>query len=69
MLRYFVQHAGRVLTHSQLLREIWDLDDVEKTARLRVYVTYLREKIENNPAKPELLITIPGVGYRLEIRE
>jgi two-component system, OmpR family, KDP operon response regulator KdpE len=69
LLRYFVQHAGRVLTHHQLLHEIWDLDDVEKTARLRVYVTYLREKIETNPAKPELLVTVPGVGYRLEIRE
>jgi len=69
LLRYFVQHAGRVLTHSQLLREIWDLDDVEKTARLRVYVTYLREKLETNPAKPELLITVPGVGYRLNVRE
>jgi len=69
LLRYFVQHAGRVLTHSQLLREIWDLEDVEKTARLRVYVTYLREKIESNPAKPELLVTVPGVGYRLEVRQ
>jgi two-component system KDP operon response regulator KdpE len=68
LLRYFVQNAGRVLTHSQLLREIWGLEDVEKTARLRVYVTYLREKIESNPAKPELLITVPGVGYRLELR-
>jgi two-component system KDP operon response regulator KdpE len=68
LLRYFVQHAGRVLTHHQLLREIWDLEDVEKTARLRVYVTYIREKIETNPAKPELLITVPGVGYRLDIR-
>jgi two-component system KDP operon response regulator KdpE len=69
LLRYFVQHAGRVLTHSQLLREIWDLDDVEKTARLRVYVTYLREKLETNPAKPQLLITVPGVGYRLNVQE
>jgi two-component system KDP operon response regulator KdpE len=69
LLRYFVQHAGRVLTHSQLLREIWDLEDVEKTARLRVYVTYLREKLETNPAKPELIITVPGVGYRLNVRD
>jgi two-component system, OmpR family, KDP operon response regulator KdpE len=69
LLRYFVQHAGRVLTHSQLLREIWDLEDIEKTARLRVYVTYLREKLETNPAKPELLITVPGVGYRLNVSE
>lgn len=69
LLRYFVQNAGRVLTHGQLLREVWHLDDVEKTGRLRVYVTYLREKIEIDPAKPELFITIPGVGYRLEIKE
>jgi two-component system KDP operon response regulator KdpE len=69
LLRYFVQNAGRVLTHGQLLREIWDLDDVERTGRLRVYVTYLREKIETDPTKPELLVTIPGVGYRLEIKE
>ena len=69
LLLYFVQNAGRVLTHGQLLREIWNVDDIEKTARLRVYVTYLREKIEANPAKPELLVTVPGVGYRLESRE
>lgn len=69
LLRYFVQNAGRVLTHSQLLREIWDIEDVEKTARLRVYVTYLREKIEKNPAKPQILLTVPGVGYRLEVLE
>jgi two-component system KDP operon response regulator KdpE len=43
------------------------LDDADKTARLRVYVTYLREKLESNPAKPELLITVPGVGYRLNV--
>jgi len=69
LLRYFVQNAGRVITHGQFLREIWNLEDVEKTARLRVYVTYLREKIEANPAKPALIVTVPGVGYRLELRE
>ena len=69
LLRYFVQHAGRVLTHGQLLHEIWSLDDVEKTGRLRVYVTYLREKIEVDPARPQLLITVPGIGYRLEVKE
>ncbi|HZM04314.1 MAG TPA: response regulator transcription factor [Candidatus Saccharimonadales bacterium] len=69
LLRYFVQHAGRVLTHRQLLREVWHLEDAGKTARLRVYVTYLREKLELNPSKPELLITVPGVGYRLNVSE
>jgi len=69
LLRYFVQYAGRVLTVGQLLREIWDIDDVEKTARVRVYINYLREKLETNPAKPELLVTVPGVGYRLNVCE
>jgi two-component system KDP operon response regulator KdpE len=69
LLLLFVQHAGRVLTHRQILLEIWDLKEAEKTGRLRVYMTYLREKIEANPAKPQLLLTIPGVGYRLEIRD
>ena len=57
------------LTHRQILREIWHLDDPEKTTLLRVYMTYLRAKIEAIPAKPKLLITVPGVGYRLEIRD
>jgi two-component system KDP operon response regulator KdpE len=67
ILRFFIQQAGRVLTHRQIMREIWDMDDAENTTRLRVYMTYLRAKIEVNPAKPKLLITVPGVGYRLEI--
>ena len=69
LLRFFVQHAGRVLTHGQLLREIWNSSEVQRTGRLRVYMTYLREKIEINPARPELLITVPGVGYRLAVLE
>jgi two-component system KDP operon response regulator KdpE len=69
LLRFLVQHAGRVLTHRQILSEIWNLHEAEKTGRLRVYMTYLRQKIEANPAKPHLLITVPGVGYRLELRD
>jgi len=65
LLLMFVRHAGKVLTHGQLLREIWDMKDPENTGPLRVYIGYLREKIEPNPAKPVLLITEPGVGYRL----
>ena len=65
LLSLFVQHAGKVLTHGQLLREIWGSNDIEKTGPLRVYMGYLREKLETNPAKPQLLITEPGVGYRL----
>jgi two-component system KDP operon response regulator KdpE len=69
LLHLFVQHAGKVLTHGQLLREIWGSQDVQKTGPLRVYMAYLREKLEKNPAKPELLVTEPGVGYRLVVRE
>ena len=68
LLLMFVHHAGKVLTHGQLLREIWDMKEADKTGPLRVYVGYLREKIEANPAKPELLITEPGVGYRLVVQ-
>jgi len=67
LLRLFVVHAGKVLTHGHILREIWSTDDIEKTGQLRVYVAYLREKIEANPSEPELLVTEPGVGYRLVV--
>jgi two-component system KDP operon response regulator KdpE len=58
-----------VLTHGQILREVWHTDDVAKTGYLRVYVSYLREKIEANPSEPELLVTEPGVGYRMVVAE
>ena len=68
LLRLFVQHAGKVLTHGQILREIWGTDDAEKTGYLRVYMAYLREKLEAKPPEPELLVTEPGVGYRLVVK-
>jgi two-component system KDP operon response regulator KdpE len=58
-----------VLTHGQLLREVWGSTEVEKTGPLRVYIAYLREKLEANPAKPQLLTTEPGVGYRLVVKD
>jgi two-component system KDP operon response regulator KdpE len=69
LLRLFVQHAGKVLTHQQILREVWGPNYVEQTHYLRVYLAHLREKLEANPAQPELLITEPGVGYRLVSKE
>jgi two-component system KDP operon response regulator KdpE len=69
LLRLFVRHAGKVLTHGQILREVWSTGDVEKTGHLRVYMTRLREKLEAKPQEPELLITEPGVGYRLVVGE
>jgi two-component system, OmpR family, KDP operon response regulator KdpE len=65
LLRLFVRHAGKVLTHQQILREVWGPTYLEQTHYLRVYVAHLREKLEAKPASPELLLTEPGVGYRL----
>jgi two-component system KDP operon response regulator KdpE len=65
LLRLLVQHAGKVLTHRQILREVWGPQYEEETPYLRVYVAQLRHKLEADPANPTLLITEPGVGYRL----
>ena len=67
LLRILTRHAGRVLTHRQLLREVWGPNAGEQTHYLRVYVARLREKIESTPSQPALLITEPGVGYRLTL--
>ncbi len=67
LLRLLVQHAGRVMTHGQILREVWGPNVDQDTNYLRVYITGLRKKIEENPHMPRLLITEPGVGYRLMI--
>lgn len=69
LLHLFVKHAGKVLTHGQILREVWGTDDVEKTGYLRVYLAYLREKLEAKPAEPELFVTEPGIGYRLVVQD
>jgi two-component system KDP operon response regulator KdpE len=65
LLRLLVRHAGKVLTHRFLLREVWGPNAENQSHYLRVYVARLREKLEKDPAKPELLITEPGIGYRL----
>jgi two-component system KDP operon response regulator KdpE len=65
LLRHLVQHAGRVVTHRQILREVWGPAHVEDTQYLRVYVGQLRQKLERDPGAPSLIVTEPGVGYRL----
>jgi two-component system, OmpR family, KDP operon response regulator KdpE len=65
LLRLFVQHAGKVLTHHQILREVWGVEHENQTQYLRVYMVRLREKLEADPAEPVLFATEPGVGYRL----
>lgn len=68
LLQLFVRHAGKVLTHRQILKEVWGPTYVDQTHYLRVYMTHLREKIEEHPSEPELLITESGVGYRLMLQ-
>jgi two-component system KDP operon response regulator KdpE len=65
LLAVLVRHAGKVLTHRQLLQEVWGPGQVEQTHYLRVYMANLRRKLEADPARPQLLRTEPGVGYRL----
>lgn len=67
LLKLMAQHAGRVLTHQQILREVWGPEYENETHYLRVYFAQLRQKIEDNPALPTLLITEAGVGYRLHV--
>jgi two-component system, OmpR family, KDP operon response regulator KdpE len=67
LLRVLVTHAGKVLTHQQLLRQVWGLGYEGESHLLRVNISNLRQKIERNSARPEYIITEPGVGYRLRL--
>lgn len=67
MLTTFVQHAGKVLTHGQLLKAIWGPAYAAETTYLRVYMGQLRHKLEPDPTQPRYFITEPGVGYRLNV--
>lgn len=65
LLRLMIQHAGKVLTHQQILRSVWGPEYVNETHYLRVYFAQLRQKIEDDPAIPKIILTESGVGYRL----
>lgn len=67
LLRLMIQHAGKVLTHRQILRAVWGPEYINETHYLRVYFAQLRQKIEDDPALPRIILTEPGVGYRLMI--
>jgi two-component system KDP operon response regulator KdpE len=64
LLALLAKNSGRVLTHQTILKEVWGFGYVGQTQILRVFVAQLRKKIEDNPAKPKLLITESGIGYR-----
>jgi len=67
LLRTLVKHAGKVLTHDQLLRAVWGTAYESETHMLQVNISNLRRKIEPDPVRPTYLITEPGVGYRLKV--
>jgi two-component system KDP operon response regulator KdpE len=65
LLACLAQHLGMVVTHRQLLREVWGPSHVEHTHYLRIYMKQLREKLEDDPVQPRHLVTETGIGYRL----
>jgi two-component system KDP operon response regulator KdpE len=69
LLATLIRHAGRVLTHRQLLHEVWGANYIEQTHYLRVYMAQLRHKLEQDPTRPRLLLTEAGIGYRLRESE
>jgi two-component system KDP operon response regulator KdpE len=69
LLVLLAQNAGRVLTHGQLIQDVWGAMSGTTTHHLRVHMAELRKKIESDPARPRLLVTEPGVGYRLRDRQ
>jgi two-component system, OmpR family, KDP operon response regulator KdpE len=67
LLRHLVVHAGKVVTHRQLLREVWGPAQADEVQYLRVFIRGLRQKLEPDPARPTHLLTELGVGYRLQL--
>jgi two-component system KDP operon response regulator KdpE len=67
LLRHLVTHAGKVLTHRQLLREVWGPAQADEVQYLRVFIRGLRQKLEPDPTRPTHIVTELGVGYRLQL--
>ena len=65
LLVYLARNSGVALSRSQILEQVWGYDDVESERTVNVHIRRLREKIEIEPSKPSLILTVPGVGYRL----
>ena len=66
LLSYLARHRGQALTRTQIVEAVWGYaPDLESEKTIKVHVRHLREKIENDPSHPKLLLTVPGIGYRL----
>ncbi|PYX88952.1 MAG: DNA-binding response regulator [Acidobacteria bacterium] len=66
LLRYFIEHSGTTLSRDEILREVWGYDAGTFTRTVDVHVASLRQKLEKDPKKPELIVTVSGLGYRFE---
>ena len=66
LLNLLIRNAGKVITHSQILKEVWGPAHANEVQYLRVYMTQLRHKLEADPSRPRFLMNEPGVGYRLK---
>jgi two-component system KDP operon response regulator KdpE len=66
LLRYFIVNRGKMLTHKDILKEVWGQAHSQDTQYLRTFIGQIREKIEANPSKPQFILTEPGIGYRME---
>ena len=67
LLVYLARNIGVALSRAQILEQVWGYDDVESEKTVNVHIRRLREKVEINPSKPTLILTVPGVGYRLSV--
>jgi two-component system KDP operon response regulator KdpE len=65
LLTTLIKHRGKVVTHRQLLEEVWGRSYTEQNPYLRIFILNLRRKLEADPTRPQFLLTEPGVGYRL----
>jgi len=65
LLSFLARHAGKVVTHRQILEEVWGPAHGGDTQYLRVYINHVRQKIEADPEDPKIVITEPGIGYRV----
>lgn len=66
LLKFFLVNRGKMLTHKDILHGVWGQAHSEDTQYLRTFIAQIREKIETDPAKPALILTEPGIGYRME---
>lgn len=67
LLKYFLVNRGKMLTHKDILREVWGQAHAEDTQYLRTFIGQIRDKVEIDPSKPALILTEPGIGYRMEV--